>query len=85
MNEIPPCCWWIYDPLWCADTGVGASTQCSQMTDPGPCQLAAERYLLQVLLRDSGHLAQLGKTRNAQRCQGALGVLSWWATTSESL
>lgn len=49
MNEIPPGCWLIYDLLRCEGTGVGASTECKQMTDRGPCQLEAERHLVQVL------------------------------------
>lgn len=63
MNEILPCCWLIYDVLCCEGTGVGASPECNQMTDPGPCQLEVERHLLQVL-------APLGRTGNAPGCSG---------------
>lgn len=52
---------------------MDASTECNQMTDPGPCQLEAEWHLLQVLPEDSGtwpDLAPLERTGNAQGCSG---------------
>lgn len=85
MNEIPPCSCLIYDLLRCEGTGVGASTECKQMTDPGPCQLEAERHLVQVLRGDS-HLPPsggLGIARGAQEV--ALGMLLWWAPALGSL
>lgn len=79
MNEIPPCSWLIYDLLRCEGTGVGASTECKQMTHPGPCQLEAERHLVQVLGGESHlpPLGGLGMPRGAQEV--ALGILLWWA------
>lgn len=83
MNEIPPGCWLIYDLLRCEGTGVGASTECQQMTDPGPCQLEAERRLVQVLRGDSAPAPPEGGRGMPKGVEEvALGMLFRWAPAS---
>lgn len=70
--------------LWREVTGVGASTERNQMTDPGPCQPEVERHLLQVLPGDSGTWPDLASPRKDWKCPRVFrrehcGVLSWWA------
>ena len=64
---------------WCEGTGLVASAECNQVTDPGSCQLEGDRHLNQVLPGAPGtwlDLALLGGLKVSQGIEER--VLGWY-------